>query len=147
MVSTTRAVRLVADSQRPHQTQESSSFPADLDWYLVRRPRVWRPPTDVYETDEAVIVKVEIAGMKEDELHITFADHALVISGLRRDPVGKIIYQNMEILYGEFRTEVRVDWSLERQGIEATYEDGFLFVRLPKARERRVPIQVREGRL
>ena len=113
------------------------------EWFSSRPRRRWRPPTDVYETDLHVIVKVEIAGMKADEFAISFTDHLLVISGQRRDPVGKISYQNMEIPYGEFRTEVRTGWALEQNEIEATYENGFLYVKLPKhCRERRVPVRL-----
>ncbi|KTC86209.1 hypothetical protein [Legionella cincinnatiensis] len=35
---------------------------------------LWYPPTDVYETDEAVIVKTEIAGVKLDDFNISFVD-------------------------------------------------------------------------
>ena len=114
-----------------------------VDWYSYKPRRRWRPPTDVYETDRHVVVKVEIAGMKADDFTISFADRLLVISGERHDPVGKISYQNMEIPYGEFRTEVRIGWPLEQNQIEATYENGFLYVRLPKySREHRIPVRL-----
>jgi len=117
----------------------------DRDWYSFPRRRIWRPPTDVYETDEHVVVKVEIAGMQADDLNISFANRRLVIAGRRRDPVGKIVYQNMEIRYGEFRSEVRVGWPLDQSAIEATYEEGFLYVYLPKHTiEHRVSIRTRD---
>jgi HSP20 family protein len=113
------------------------------EWFSNTPRHRWRPPTDVYETDQYVVVKVEIAGMKTDDFTISYADRVLVISGQRIDPVGKIIYQNMEIPYGEFRTEVRIGWPLEQNEIEATYENGFLFVKLPKySREHRVPVRL-----
>jgi len=115
------------------------------DLYVMRRRRVWRPPTDVYETDDQIIVKVEIAGMNEDDFQVAFLDRTLVISGKRRDPVGKLIYQNMEIRYGEFRTEVRFERPLDEAAIEASYESGFLFVRLPKAAEHRVQVRRSES--
>ena len=37
-------------------------------------PRLWRPPTDVYETDDAVTVKIEIAGMDPKDFNISFED-------------------------------------------------------------------------
>lgn len=130
--------------------QESSGYPewpmrlaGNYDWYVVRMRRVWRPPTDVYETDAHVVVKVEIAGMNQDDFDISFADRRLIIAGQRRDPVGKLTYQNMEIRYGDFRTEIWIDRSVDPVAIEASYEAGFLFVRLPKTREHRVTIQRR----
>ena len=111
------------------------------DWYISPQRRVWRPPTDVYETDGNVVVKVEIAGMSEEDFSISFADRRLVIGGRRRDPVGKLIYQNMEIRYGDFRTEVRVGWALDEASIEAVYEGGFLYVYLPKeAHRHHIPV-------
>jgi HSP20 family protein len=142
-------IRFVADS--PKDRRSSASGQGDthakgtFDWYAPRGPRIWRPPTDVYETDEHVIVKVEIAGVGDRDFDISFADRRLVIAGVRAHPEGKLIYQNMEIHYGEFRTEVRLDWALEQAGITADYEEGFLFVRLPKAREYRVPIKTRQA--
>jgi HSP20 family protein len=124
--------------------QGYSLFSSPYDWYTVRRRRIWRPPTDVYETDQEIVVKVEIAGMRQEDFQIGFNDHTLTIAGQRRDPVGKLVYQNMEISYGDFRTDVRINWPLEQSEIEATYEQGFLFVKLPKARQRRVPIRVQE---
>jgi len=115
------------------------------DWYLVRQRRVWRPPTDVYETDENIVVKVELAGMAVEDFDISFADRRLTIAGVRPDPEGKRIYQNMEIRYGPFRTEVIVGWALDQAAIAARYEGGFLYVMLPKeTKEHRVRVQVRD---
>ena len=113
------------------------------DWYLMRSRRIWRPPTDVYETDENIVVKVELAGMQVDDFAISFADRRLVVAGNRPDPEGKRIYQNMEIRYGPFCTEVRVGLALDQSAITATYEGGFLYVMLPKeTKEHRVRVQV-----
>lgn len=114
------------------------------DWYVVRQRRVWRPPTDVYETEDNIVVKVELAGMQVTEFDISFADRRLTIAGVRPDPEGKRIYQNMEIRYGAFRTEVLVGWALDQAAITANYDGGFLYVMLPKeTQEHRVRVQVR----
>ena len=72
-------------------------FSGGYELFLVRRRRVWRPPTDVYETDSHVVVKVEIAGVQEEDLDISLVAHRLIIAGNRKDPAGKLVYQNMEI--------------------------------------------------
>jgi HSP20 family protein len=119
---------------------------ASYDWYLVRQRRVWRPPTDVYETDESIVVKVEVAGMEVSDFDISFANRRLTIAGVRRDPEGKRIYQNMEIRYGPFRTEVLVGWALDQSAITANYEGGFLYVMLPKeTTEHRVRVQIQSA--
>jgi HSP20 family protein len=114
--------------------------PGSRSYYITQRQREWRPPTDVYETDEAIEVKVEIPGMREADFTITMVDRRLVICGSRPEPEQKLSYHNMEIQYGPFRTEVHVAVTLREDAIEASYESGFLFVRLPLARARRIPI-------
>lgn len=109
-------------------------------WLMARQYKVWRPPTDVYETDTHVIVKVEIAGMAESDFSIALNARVLTISGVRHDPAAKLTYQQMEILYGEFETEVLVPWTIDENGIEATYRDGFLSVSLRKLTPRHIPI-------
>ena len=104
--------------------------------------KVWRPPTDVYDTGDEIVVRVEIAGMGEAELHIELFRRTLIVSGHRVDHAGKtrLAYQQMEILYGEFRTEVRLPWSVNASAVEATYDSGLLTVVLPKAHTLHVPI-------
>ena len=120
-------------------------------WLPLRYVRTWRPPTDVYETDDSVVVQVEIAGMEEGDavftskFTISLADRSLTISGVRRDPLPEsqaltLSYQQMEIRYGEFETEVYLPWAIVEEEIEATYEDGFLRVVLPKAKAQKLPV-------
>lgn len=109
-------------------------------WILAHEGQAWRPPTDVYETDDSIVVKVEIAGMAADDLAITFVEATLVITGIRHDPSEKLGYHQMEIPYGEFRTEIYVPEPIETDGIDASYQDGFLLVTLPKLSSRRVTI-------
>lgn len=107
------------------------------------RPRTWRPPTDVYETDDAIIVKVEIAGMNPEDIEISFVDRVLTVRGVRRDVDAKQSYHCLEIPYGEFDSEIVLPGMYEEEEIEAKYENGFLRIVLPKLkREHRVPIRV-----
>lgn len=109
-------------------------------WHLVRKSHVWRPPTDVLETDEAYVVVVEVAGMRGAEFFVTYNQRVLSIRGTRADTSPRKSYHQMEIAYGEFETEVQVLVPVEASRIEATYNDGFLQVILPKAKSRGVPI-------
>lgn len=113
----------------------------DVRWGLPNEA-VWRPPTDVYETDEAIVVVVEIAGLTAGDYEVVLQGRSLVISGERRDPAEKLAYQQMEIRHGRFRTQVHLPWALDSSGHSAAYENGFLKVVLPKAQVRRVPVRV-----
>ncbi|MBI5300642.1 MAG: Hsp20/alpha crystallin family protein [Chloroflexi bacterium] len=99
------------------------------------RPREWRPATDVYETDEAVIVKMEIAGMDAADFTISFTDHTLTVEGARLDRESKLGYHLLEIPYGEFRVPVYLPGTFAEDRIDARYENGFLYITLPKHRE------------
>jgi HSP20 family protein len=113
---------------------------ASQRWVAARQHKAWRPPTDVYETDESVVVKVEVAGMQDEDFEIALDGKRLIISGIRRDPASKLGYQQMEIPYGHFETDVYLARAIDEEKIEATYQNGFLVVHLPKAKPRTVPV-------
>jgi HSP20 family protein len=64
----------------------------------------WIPNTDVYTTDTGLVIKVELAGMKSENLEITVEGHRLRISGSRPDVcrAHKCNFLVMEISYGPF---------------------------------------------
>jgi HSP20 family molecular chaperone IbpA len=65
------------------------------------------------------------------------------VYGHRSDPAAKVAYQQMEISYGEFRSPVYLPGEVDVDGASAAYDDGFLYVVLPKARrEQKVAIVV-----
>ncbi len=106
--------------------------------------RAWEPPTDVYETDDAVVVQLEIPGVNEDDLEISMTELSLVISGRRSDPLlhEKTVYHRMEIQYGDFETEVYLPVALAQNEVEATYQGGFLTIRFSKSRTHRIAVSV-----
>jgi HSP20 family molecular chaperone IbpA len=109
-------------------------------WVSARLPKIWRPPTDVYETEEAIFVRVEVAGMQERDFQISLNGRKLSIGGVRHDPADKLGFQQMEIQYGPFETDIDLPGAVQEDRIEATYEGGFLLVHLPKAEARRIPV-------
>lgn len=96
-------------------------------------PSTWRPPTDVYETEDAVVIKVEIAGMNPDDFEISFADRILRIRGNRVTTERKLSYHCLEVQYGDFESEVYLPGRYDEERFEAHYENGFLTIALPKA--------------
>lgn len=98
------------------------------------RSSAWSPPTDVYEVDDAYIVRVEVAGMRESDFEITLENGFLQISGTRPDVPERRAYQQMEIRFGRFSTVVGLPGPVDVDASRAEYEDGFLTVTLPKAK-------------
>ena len=102
---------------------------------ILQRSATWRPLADIRESAEMVMVKIELAGMKEEEIDVTLYEDALVVSGERHEePEGNenVYYHEAQIRYGPFRIEVLLLLPIDREGVKARYENGFLWVDLPK---------------
>ncbi|MHB0987736.1 MAG: Hsp20/alpha crystallin family protein [Bellilinea sp.] len=95
--------------------------------------RAWRPATDIYETEENVIVLVEIAGMDEADFSISMDRNVLNIQGFRNSPMEdrRAVHQ-MEIPFGEFSVEIVFPMEVDLNRVTATYNNGFLNIILPK---------------
>jgi len=115
--------------------------------YLGSNHHTWTPPTDVYESGGKVVVRIEIAGMRQEDFDVSFDNGLLTVSGTRRDPADKVAYHRLEISYGDFLTQVHMPWPVDEDMIEAKYDKGFLFVTLPRQRieQTRIPVTVIEG--
>ncbi len=105
------------------------------------RTHIWHPPTDIYETQTAVIVQVEIAGMHESEFIISLENRFFTISGIRQGPAEKGAYYQMEIPSGEFISLVELPSAVVYDKVEAIYKDGFLRVVLPEAIPSRIEVK------
>jgi len=109
-------------------------------WHITRTP-AWRPPTDVFETEEAFVVRVEVAGMQEEDISINIEGRLLVVRGVRLDTTERRAYHQMEIPFGEFILEVELTSEIISDEVDAGYKDGFLRINLPKARPKTIPIK------
>jgi len=109
-------------------------------WRLFWRSPSWRPPTDVYETDEAIVVRVEIAGMCEDNFSIELNGRELTIRGFRQDADERRAFHQMEIRFGEFALSLELPFYIQTEHIQAVYNNGFLRVVLPKASPRQITL-------
>ena len=117
--------------------------PADRRWLIMiqHNTHPFAPPTDVIELADKLVILVEIAGMRTNELNITLMDRQVVISGTRERPqFHNPAYQQVEIGFGEFRIDVNLPWAVERDAVSASYEAGFLQVELPRKTGRQIPI-------
>ncbi len=119
--------------------EATSSFP--MNNWANNHPHKWQPPTDIYETEDKIIILMEIAGIKEDDLTVLLHQNTLMVQGVRRfcyeSP--KAIHQ-MEIPYGEFSVELHLNIPVDDSKIEAIYEQGLLRLEIPKARPKQIHI-------
>ncbi|HQV62468.1 MAG TPA: Hsp20/alpha crystallin family protein [Anaerolineales bacterium] len=110
-----------------------------VSWQV--RSNVWSPPTDEYETETTYVVRVEIAGMREEDFEVLLENDTLLISGSRSDFPDRRAYQQMEIRFGKFATSVNIPGPVDVEQAHAEYKDGFLTVVLPKATPNQIKVE------
>jgi HSP20 family protein len=99
-----------------------------------QRPAPWQPQADMWETDEAVIVEVELPGVAHEDVAVEVEGDILRIAGERRATVeraGRHYYQ-VERITGHFTRQWRLPHSIDRDAIAAAFKDGVLTLTLLK---------------
>lgn len=106
----------------------------------------WQPDVDIFETATALVVRVEIAGVRSQDLNVKVDGQILRISGIRLAPDGFDVRRlhQMEIACGPFERRLRIPIPFDRNAVTAQVADGFLNVILPKVESgpRRVVVKV-----
>jgi HSP20 family protein len=96
----------------------------------------WRPPTDVFETPDQLIVLIEVAGVSEEDIAVTLFSDLLVVEGVREQPAffksGMSACHQLGIKYGDFRSEVYIPMSVDHDNVTAEYKNGLLKIVLRK---------------
>ena len=108
--------------------------------------RTWTPPVDIYETDEALVLKAELPGVSKEDVHVEIHQNTLLLRGQRRHEaeVKEENYHRVERAYGSFQRSFMLPTLVDQEHVQATYHDGVLELRLPKseaAKPKRVAIQ------
>jgi HSP20 family protein len=95
----------------------------------------WSPVVDVSETSDEVVVKAEMPGMSKDDIDISVEDNQLILSGEKRQEQEEkdASYYRVERSYGSFRRIFTLPARVDVAAVKASYQDGILTVRVPKA--------------
>lgn len=138
--------------QAPHKNQPHQKRDPDLgndspyvtgivNWRLTIQPHTWHPATDVYETENAVIIRIELSGMNRTDFNIVFEKDNLTVTGARQDTAEKNAFHQMEIPFGTFKSEINISKPVDAEKIDAEYKNGMLYITLPMIEPRRINIQ------
>jgi HSP20 family protein len=107
---------------------------------------VWAPRTDLSETDDAFRIRLDVPGMTKDDITINLQNNTLTVSGERtseRTDEGEE-YVRVERAFGNFHRTFTLPNAVDRENVEAAYEDGVLTINVPKTEEstrRQIEIQ------
>ena len=97
----------------------------------------WSPALDVFDDKDSVVVKVELPGLKKDEINISLHEGVLTVSGERKRETEKKEGESFrsERYFGKFQRSVTLPTAVDSTKVSASYKDGVLTVELPKAEE------------
>jgi HSP20 family protein len=97
----------------------------------------WQPRADVYRGRHGWLVKLELAGVRVEDVHLTLAGRRIIVEGVRRDfsiREGQRTY-SMEIAYNRFERAIDLPCDVEKARIVTEYRDGMLLILLHMGRE------------
>lgn len=111
------------------------------DFFVSKNPLLmfsesgWRPHIDVYETKNAYIIKVEIAGVSPENVRLQLENRTITIRGYRVDegPEEREHFHLMEISYGKFSRSIELPHELDGEHVKAVYNKGILKIIVPKS--------------
>jgi HSP20 family protein len=97
----------------------------------------WYPAVDLLEAKDAYLIRAELPGMKREDIKVEVKDGTLVLSGERKSekPAEGVEYRHVERVAAKFWRSFSLPETVKQDSIEATYKDGVLEIRVPKAEE------------
>jgi HSP20 family protein len=102
-------------------------------WFRPFRTLAWAPRMDVFEKDNAIVVKAELPGLTRDDVTVQVEGDDLIIRGERKteSEVKEEDYVRSERMYGSFYRRMRLPAGVTHEQIQANIKDGVLEVRIP----------------
>lgn len=94
----------------------------------------WRPSLDLYETDEELLILVDLAGVEAKDVEVLVEGGKVRLSGNRCRPLEQKVSRvhQMEIDFGPFSHTIPLPVRVDPNGASSTYREGFLAIHLPK---------------
>src|SRR5687768_4490506 len=97
----------------------------------------WYPAVDILESKDSYLIRAELPGMKREDINVEVKDGTLVLSGESKSekPAEGVEYRHVERAAAKFWRSYSLPETAKQDGIEATYKDGILEIRVPKAEQ------------
>jgi len=96
--------------------------------------KAWAPVVDILESENDLIVRAEIPGVKREDIDVEVTAESLTVSGERKfDEESKDNYLRVERAYGPFTRSFSIGIPVQPDKVKAAYKDGVLEIVVPKA--------------
>lgn len=111
--------------------------------------RSWGLAVDMYETNDNLVVKASVPGIKPEQLDVTVQGETLTIKGEAQEEQEREQgrYHVRERRQGSFSRMLALPFAIQSDKVQATFENGVLTLTLPKAEEikpRNIKVQVKQ---
>jgi HSP20 family protein len=119
------------------QTEVNHLFDSFFGRSATAPGRSWTPPVDMYATKDDLVLTLELPGISEKDVSVSITGDLLTVKGERRfeNQVKEEDRLHVERTYGKFERLVQLPMAVQPDRVKATYRDGVLEIRLPKAEE------------
>jgi len=99
--------------------------------------RTWVPPVDICETEDSLVLKAELPGIKSDDVEIRVEDNTLYLKGERKfeKEAKDENFHQVERSYGTFSRSFSLPSSIDSDKVKAEYQNGILTLTMPKREE------------
>ena len=97
----------------------------------------WRPAVDIYETENGLVLKAELPGVKKEDVSVEIKDNILTLKGERIEDkrVDEENYYRRERCFGTFQRSFNLEQNIQPEKIKAKFKAGVLEVEIPRPEE------------
>jgi HSP20 family protein len=97
-----------------------------------KEEKAWQPPLDIYRASWGWILKLDLAGVRMEDVHVHVTRRTVIVSGVRRDHMVEdgCSHYSMEITYNRFQRTIELPDDFNLSNVRMEYRDGILFVRI-----------------
>jgi HSP20 family protein len=97
----------------------------------------WYPAVDILESKDSYVIRAELPGMKKEDFNLEVKDGTLTLTGERKSEktAEGVDYRHVERVNGKFVRSFSLPKTVKHDAIQASYRDGILEIRVPKAEE------------
>jgi HSP20 family molecular chaperone IbpA len=106
-----------------------------ISWRLSKSP-AWAPPVEVFETQDAYVVNLELPGLGQEDVKVTQTNNILTVRGARRFKKAneEIVYHSSERTYGTFERLFPMPGNVQAERMKNTFTNGILQITIPKSK-------------